>query len=317
MWRTDGRRAITLADVAVAKRGERYVKFLQLLRRHVRMRALLRRVMHELWSRSIRRAVSEQSLAGLKAQLEKIVLNLSDIRTTYRVDGQYQLLANRCLDAFQVSLAQRISSEFDTLAVADVGDSSGRHLLYLRHLRQGRTTQCFSVNLDPVAVERIRQKGIEAVCAPAEEVGKWGKRHIDIVMCFEVLEHVMDPCFLLHQISYGTDASYLVMTVPYVRSSRVSLLYVRGNVEGAVHPEGTHVFELNPDDWKALARHSGWEVVAEEIYFQYPKRSVYWLTKPLWATFDFEGYLGLILKRDHSYSDRFQWWPRRVLAEDE
>ncbi len=53
---------------------------------------------------------------------------------------------------------------------------------------------------------------------------------------------------------------------------------------------------------------AGWDVVKEQIYLQYPKNSFLRITKPLWKRFDFEGFYGLILKRDDTWSSRYTDW---------
>jgi len=99
------------------------------------------------------------------------------------------------------------------------------------------------------------------------------------------------------------------MTVPYVRRSGVGLAYVRQARDGAsANSEKTHIFELNPEDWTLLVKYDGWKVVRERIHYQYPRRSLYRFTKFLWRRYDYEGFLGLVLRRDHTHSDKFQEW---------
>ena len=96
--------------------------------------------------------------------------------------------------------------------------------------------------------------------------------------------------------------------MPYVRKSRVGLHHIRRSTSETVKAENTHIFELSPEDWKLIVRHSGWDIVKERVYLQYPKRSFYRLTKYLWRRFDFEGFYGLILKRDNSWSSKYLDW---------
>jgi hypothetical protein len=58
----------------------------------------------------------------------------------------------------------------DALKSELVGDSAGTHLTYLKTLldRQGVQARTLSVNLDPVAVEKIRARGLEAIQCRAE-----------------------------------------------------------------------------------------------------------------------------------------------------
>lgn len=112
----------------------------------------------------------------------------------------------------------------------------------------------------------------------------------------------------MHELSVKTNARYLIITVPYLRKSRVGLHHIRNNHRDNVNAENTHIFELGTEDWKLIANHSGWVVVKEKIYLQYPRRSLWHMTKPLWRRFDFEGFYGLILKRDEAWSSKYFNW---------
>ncbi len=72
--------------------------------------------------------------------------------------------------------------------------------------------------------------------------------------------------------------------------------------------ENTHIFELSPEDWKLIFRHSGWNILKERVYLQYPKRHFWFITKALWKKFDFEGFWGAILEKDTTFSDYYQDW---------
>jgi hypothetical protein len=166
---------------------------------------------------------------------------------------------------------------------------------------------CLSVNLDKKAVERIREKGLEAVCARAEDLPRYNI-NADIFLCFETLEHLMNPGLFLHELSSKTGADYLIVTVPYLRNSRVGLHHIRGNAEVPMNAENTHIFELDPEDWKVLVRFSGWEIAEEKIFLQYPRRSFFRMLKPLFRKYDFEGFYGLILKRDDTWAALYSDW---------
>ena len=130
----------------------------------------------------------------------------------------------------------------------------------------------------------------------------------DIFLCFEVLEHMMNPCRFLYDLSSKTNVKYMIVTVPYLKNSRVGLKHIRRNRKEIVYAENTHIFELSPGDWKLITKHAGWEIVMKKIYFQYPKKSFFRLTKCLWRNFDFEGFYGMILKRDNSWSSLYMDW---------
>ena len=106
----------------------------------------------------------------------------------------------------------------------------------------------------------IRKKGLSAVHTKAEDLQNYNIK-ADIFLCFEILEHLMNPCYFLHELSTKTNAEFLVITVPYLKNSRIGLHHVRGNRKETVNAENTHIFELCPTDWKLLVQHSGWKIL--------------------------------------------------------
>jgi len=130
----------------------------------------------------------------------------------------------------------------------------------------------------------------------------------DVFLCFEILEHLMNPCLFLYELCEKTDAKFLVITVPYLKNSRVGLHHIRNKKEENVNAENTHIFELSPRDWKLIMKHSGWQIEKGKIYLQYPKWSLYRLTKFLWRKYDFEGFYGLILTKDNTWSSKYTAW---------
>lgn len=261
-----------------------------------------------LRTESLKSAVKEQKLDGLVKRLEELVPDLSDQYSSFKVKGVFLNTKVRNMHAFQMSLIDRVINEFEQAVIADVGDSSGTHLEYITVLySKDKDLKCLSVNLDIKAVERIKNKGFEAIHARAEDLHKHGV-DADIFLCFEILEHMTDPCKFLYDLSSKTNAKYLIASVPYLKKSRVGLHHIRAGRKDKVNAENTHILELSPEDWKLVAKHGGWEVVEDKIYFQYPKWSVWRFTKPLWKKLDFEGFYGIILKRDDSWSSLYQDW---------
>lgn len=257
---------------------------------------------------SLIKAAKEQGMCGLMVKLEKIVPDISNQFSIGKVDNPYLMIKVRNQHAFQISLVNKVIKEFDRPVIVDIGDSSSTHLQYITGLYfQNKSIRTLSVNLDTKAVEKIKQKGFEAVNARAEDLHKYNI-NADIFLCFEVLEHLMNPCHFLHELSSKTKARYLIVTVPYLQNSRVRLKHIRNNSEDMVCAENTHIFELNSEDWKLIVRHSGWKVVKEEIYFQYPRKGFLRITRNLWKKCDFEGFFGMILTRDNTWSSRYLDW---------
>jgi 2-polyprenyl-3-methyl-5-hydroxy-6-metoxy-1,4-benzoquinol methylase len=216
----------------------------------------------------------------------------------------------RGLHAFQIDLTNEAirsicRTEESPLQVVDIGDSAGTHIQYLQELNRGKGFSYASVNVDTEAVRRIREKGLQAVHARAEEVADNGF-NADVFVAFEVLEHLPNPIQFLKSLSYRTSCQALVLTVPYVRQSRVGLHHLRNGLSRPCNPENTHIFELCPDDWQLLFLHAGWSVRLERLYLQYPRHNLFRFMGVVWKALDFEGFWGAILTRDHTWSDLYR-----------
>ncbi|MDD5560611.1 MAG: hypothetical protein PHT50_00555 [Candidatus Omnitrophica bacterium] len=260
-------------------------------------------------TRSIRCAVREQGLEVLVDKLERIVPDISQQYSLFEVKEGYLKAKVRAMHAFQMSLLDKAMRNFqDSAVIVDIGDSAGTHIQYIKGLYSQKVkVRSMSVNLDEKAVARIKAKGLDAVCAKAENLENYDIK-ADIFLCFETLEHLMDPCNFLRSLSLGTKAEYLIVTVPYLANSRVGLHHIRHCAQSDVYAENTHIFELSPNDWKLLILHSGWRIKTENIYLQYPQRGLLRVTRPYWRKSDYEGFYGLVLSRDSSWSSKYKDW---------
>lgn len=265
--------------------------------------------MKSILTRSIRCAVREQGLEALFGKLEKIVPDISRQYSMCEVKEEYLKAKLRAMHAFQISLVDKVVCNFrDSAVIVDIGDSAGTHIQYIKGLySQNMAIRSLSVNLDEKAVARIKAKGLDAVCAKAENLENYDINP-DVFLCFETLEHLMDPCKFLHSISSGTKAKYLIVTVPYLADSRAGLHHIRQSIKSDVCAENTHIFELSPSDWKLLIRHSGWCIEYEKIYLQYPQKGLLRIMRSFWRKNDFEGFYGLVLSRDSSWSSKYKDW---------
>jgi len=268
----------------------------------------LKDIFFKILSMSIKSAAKEQGLIELAGDLEKIVPDITDQYSTFKVNIRYLNIKVRSVHAFQISLIKKVIEEMKSPFIVDIGDSAGTHIQYIKGIYQkNKDIKFLSVNLDKEAVKRIEQKGLEAIAARAEDLVKYDIKP-DVFLCFETLEHIMDPSRFLYELSQKTGAQYLIMTVPYLKNSRVGLYHIRRGTNNKVYAENTHIYEFNPEDWKLLVRHSGWNIVHEQIYLQYPRTNLLRITKTLWKKFDFEGFYGLILKRDSQWSSQYMDW---------
>ncbi len=274
-----------------------------------------RRIYTGLSARSLEAAVREQGLAPLRNRLREIVPDISD---QYSYDLEATELDSfwepkmRGLHAFQIDCLRQTIDSVDTspITVADIGDSSGNHLRYLRALLPAnRLGRAISVNLDPEAVDKIRARGGEALLVRAEEMSHEGEP-FDVAVSFEMMEHLTDPARFLYNLSHSGAAKRFVMTVPFVRNSRVGFQFLRSGapLPARVTAEQVHIFELSPGDWQLLCRFAGWRVDFQRIYYQYPRKSPLRLTSGLWKRLDFEGFLCLSLVPDTGIADRYADW---------
>jgi len=267
---------------------------------------------------SLKAAAKEQNLEELVISLKTIVPDLTNQYVAHRVEKEVMKLRVRTLHAFQIQLVRTAfdiiihqKDKCDTFTVADIGDSSGTHLTYIRELAfdfnnlKGSKLNLLSVSCDPIAVKRIESKGIKAVLCRAEDLYKEDYVNVDLFLSFQMIEHLENPISFLDSISKNSSSDYFVITVPYLKISRVGLHHIRRGRPKKIYSANTHIFELCPQDWRLIFNHSGWKVLEDMVYFQYPKLSFLRLTKPLWKTFAFEGFYGAILKKDRMWANYY------------
>jgi len=264
---------------------------------------------------SLNSACKEQNLYKIKNKLNKIVPDLTNQYTSFKVEGNYAVNKVRSLHAFQMSLAIDAINLLDEHkknhpTIVDIGDSSGTHLQYLYSLLKG-SLRAISVNLDSVAVDKIRSKGFDAIKSRAELLHQHSdfKDRVNIFLSYEMIEHLLDPISFLHAMATKSECDYFVVTVPYLRRSRIGLHQVRKPKSGMpFNAETTHIFELSPDDWDLVFKFAGWKIVKSIRYTQYPKKNPFTLLRYLWRKLDFDGFYGVILEKDDSISSQYQDW---------
>ncbi len=263
--------------------------------------------------KSLKSAVQEQDLKHLIPKLKEISSDYYDHYNHVKIEGDYWNYKVRALHAFQFDLTKKAieiikqQKEKNDLTIVDIGDSSGTHTNYLKKLIQNVNLKLLSVNLDPKAIEKIKQKGFEAILSRAEDLQKYNINP-DLFMSFQTIEHLNSPITFLKSISKNTNCEFFLMTLPYLSESRVALEHIRNKTREKVHAENIHIFELKPTDWKLLFKHTGWEIKHEKIFFQYPKKSLLRFLKNSWKKYDFEGFYGVILKKDSTWTDKYLDW---------
>lgn len=274
---------------------------------------------HHILVAALKTAIKERKEMGLVKKLEQLVPNLTHQYTSFSLDmnNPYLKYKVRGQHAFQVSLAMKafhlLSKKNEKVNIVDVGDSAGTHLIYLKNLLTDSNciVNTLSVNVDHAAVEKIKSKGLHAIQCRAEELHLHPEfnQFIDLFLSYEMLEHLIDPISFLRQMALKANCELFSLTVPYVRCSRVGMHHIRKNLSHAVNAEVTHIFELAPEDWKLLFKFSGWEVIYEDKYTQYPKKNLLTnLTKFIWRKMDFDGFYGVVLRKNPTVSDQYQSW---------
>ena len=275
----------------------------------------LKKIIKKILVLSLNSACKEQGLSKLAKKLSEIVPDLTEQYTDFKVEGKYLITKVRSHHAFQISLVLEalglLGNQDRELSVVDIGDSSGTHLQYLQALIGKNKIRPVSVNLDPIAVKKIRDKGLEAIESRAEMLHEHPdfSGRVDIFLSFQMLEHLIDPIGFLHTMALKSECEYFVVTVPYLHQSRVGLYQIRDQkLELTFNAERTHIFELCSDDWDLIFRFSGWKIVKSVHYTQYPRRNPLSGLRYLWRKFDFDGFYGVILKKDDSISKRYLDW---------
>lgn len=261
---------------------------------------------------SLRAAISDR-LRDLIEKLRTIAPDISNQESSEKdVFNDYWELKRRALQAFQCSLMLKFLDNVNSaeLTVVDIGDSAGTHMLYLKELTKGKfNIDTISINLDPRAIEKIEARGLKAILCRAEELDL-EEQHVDLFTSFQMIEHLHNPAIFFRRLAKKTKSNNILITVPYLRISRVGLHHIRWGENKNVFAEEEHIFELNPQDWTLLFLHSGWKVVFSEIYYQYPRKwpIISLILKYFWKSSDFEGFWGAVLEKETTFSDCYQDW---------
>ena len=272
----------------------------------------IKRIIQVISKGSVYSSLKENKLSKLVERLRLIVPDISKQESRKAEFNNYWELKRRALQAFQCSLMLRTLKLLPArkLTVVDIGDSAGNHMIYLRELTKGRfDIDSVSVNLDTRAIEKIKANGLKAVLCRAEELDL-GEKHIDLFTSFEMVEHLHNPSSFFRRMAKRSKGNRMVITVPYMKKSRVGLYHIRKKSDETIFAEDEHIFELSPEDWTLLIIHSGWRVVHNEVYYQYPRKwpIIREILAWYWKRRDFEGFWGAILEKDTAYSDRYQDW---------
>ena len=288
---------------------------------------IIRKILEFLKIQSLKASRKENNFEKLITKLETILPSLKDqtnfLNDDTKEDSLYIQLKMRNQQAFQLDFTLEKIKKYkqengvDAISLVDIGDSSGNHLIQLQALDKS-IENIASVNLDAEAIEKIRNKGIKAYHCRAEELLEKYNMRANFFISYQMVEHLTDPVRFFKSIAYGqlngiNVCDRFIVSVPYQNQSRVGFNHMRINhkvnqTDIMQNAESVHIFELSPNDWKLIAEFSGWEVVSDKIYYQYPKWHWLYFMKYIWRKSDFEGFYIMELKINHQWSNRYESW---------
>jgi hypothetical protein len=271
-------------------------------------------------SRVIKSAINEQGLNNRCDELREVIPDLRQ-QYTYSDDvtdyyESYFEIKMRGLHAAQVNWTLKAVEyiyklDEEKVSIADVGDSSGAHIKYFKTLIDNNLIgDCMSINIDPVAVEKIKNDGGYAIEMRAEELHT---KDIfpDLFVSFQMVEHLTDPLRFLHNIAEKGHSEYFLISVPYRKNSRFGGTEMRTNTEltkQPMTPESVHIHEYSPNDWLLLAKFAGYVPIFTDNYWQSPRKNIFRIASPIFRHVDFEGFFVMFLKKDLTLSNRYSGW---------
>jgi len=263
--------------------------------------------------RSVYSALKQQRLLARFNQIKRLDPDISNQYTSSNIDTSYLQTKVLGLHAFQMALFGLFinGQNRKEWSITDLGDSSGNHIMYIKNLFSKFKWDTLSVNLDQKAVDKIRSKGLNAIACSIEDYYEYEKDYRNqIITLFQTLEHLENPISILKGVKENLKPEAFIITVPFVRRSKVGLHYLRENLKSdffnkVPSPENIHIFELSPDDWELLFEYCGWEVKHSLVYYQYKRRIpiISRLLRWYWSAFDFEGFYGCILTKNKGGED--------------
>ena len=147
--------------------------------------------------------------------------------------------------------------------VLDVGCASG---LTGTLLRPRHPTRLVGVEINPEAADLARRLYDEVVVGPAEEVLAAIEEQFDTILCYDVLEHLVDPWAVLAQLArLSVPGGRLHVSVPNARHLSLMVdVMLRGtfNYQPDGHRDDTHLRWFTPRDLEAAVTGAGFDVVS-------------------------------------------------------
>lgn len=147
--------------------------------------------------------------------------------------------------------------------VLDVGCASGLTGTLLRPRQPDRLV---GVEINPQAAARAQEIYDEVLVGPAEEVLAGVEERFDTILCYDVLEHLVDPWGVLTQLArLCIPGGRLHVSVPNARHLSLMVdVMLRGtfNYQPHGHRDDTHLRWFTPRDLEAAVTGAGFDVVS-------------------------------------------------------
>jgi SAM-dependent methyltransferase len=128
-------------------------------------------------------------------------------------------------DAYFANVRQEILPLLPSYSdrIFELGCGSGGTLAFLKSL--GRCEWCGGIEIFPEAAETAKGK-LDLVLVGSAETSDlpFEKRSLDVILCLDVLEHLIDPWAVVHRMhEYLKPGGVLICSIPNVRNIRVVL----------------------------------------------------------------------------------------------
>lgn len=145
--------------------------------------------------------------------------------------------------------------------VLDIGCAAGSTGQLLRPRSPLRLV---GIEIDAEAAELAREFYDDVLVGPAESMLAGLEGPFDTILCYDVLEHLVDPWKVLHRLAeLAAPGARLHVSVPNARHLSLMLdVMVRGtfNYQVSGHRDSTHLRWFTPRDIEAAIRGAGFEV---------------------------------------------------------
>jgi SAM-dependent methyltransferase len=145
--------------------------------------------------------------------------------------------------------------------VLDVGCANG---LTGELLRPRRPARLVGIEIQGAAAEAAREYYDEVLVGPAEKILRSIDERFDTILCYDILEHLVDPWTALADIArLSVPGGRLHVSVPNARhlSLMVDVIF-RGTFgyQPHGHRDDTHLRWFTPRDIEAAIRHVGFDI---------------------------------------------------------